>query len=75
MKDGKELRQGQDINLNMSGGKVIGLSVINPRREKSGTYTVIMRNAQGQDEKDIEVNIMGTKIQIGINLILKQILI
>ncbi len=32
--------------------------MINPRREKSGTYKVIMRNAQGQDETDIEVNIM-----------------
>ena len=35
------------------------LSVINPRREKSGTYKVILRNAQGQDERDINVNIMG----------------
>lgn len=57
MKDGKELRVGQDINLNLQGDK-IGLSVINPRREKSGTYTVIMKNAQGQSETDIEVNIM-----------------
>ena len=35
------------------------LSVINPRREKSGVYKVIFRNAQGQDERDINVNIMG----------------
>ncbi len=59
MKDGKELRVGQDVSLNIQGDK-IGLSVINPRREKSGTYKVILRNAQGQDERDINVNIMGT---------------
>ena len=35
------------------------LSVINPRRDKSGVYKVIFRNAQGQDERDINVNIMG----------------
>ena len=35
------------------------MSVINPGREKSGTYKVILRNAQGQDERDINVNIMG----------------
>ena len=59
MKDGKELKIGQDINLNISGDNV-GLSVINPKREKSGIYTVILKNAQGQDERDIMVNIMGT---------------
>ena len=35
------------------------LSVINPRRDKSGVYKVIFRNGQGQDERDINVNIMG----------------
>jgi len=40
-------------------GDNIDLSVINPKREKSGVYTVIMRNAQGQAETDILVNIMG----------------
>ena len=34
------------------------LDVINPKREKSGTYKVVMKNAQGQDEKLINVNIM-----------------
>ena len=37
----------------------VDLSVINPRRDKSGVYKVIFRNAQGQDERDINVNIMG----------------
>ena len=32
--------------------------MINPKREKSGIYKVIMKNAQGQDERDIHVNIM-----------------
>ena len=40
-------------------GDSVDLSVINPRREKSGVYKVIFRNAQGQDERDINVNIMG----------------
>ncbi len=40
-------------------GESIDLSVINPRREKSGVYKVILRNGQGQDERDINVNIMG----------------
>jgi hypothetical protein len=40
-------------------GESIDLSVINPRREKSGVYKVILRNGQGQDERDITVNIMG----------------
>jgi len=57
IKDGKELKIGQDVNLHMNGDSV-DLSVINPRREKSGVYKVIMRNAQGQDERDINVNIM-----------------
>lgn len=57
VKDGKELRIGKDVNINLQGGN-IDLSVINPKREKSGTYKVILKNAQGQAEKDIEVNIM-----------------
>ncbi|XP_059094392.1 twitchin-like [Tigriopus californicus] len=57
MKDGKELRVGQDINLNLQDGN-ISLSVNNPKREKSGIYTVILRNGQGEDSRDIEVNIM-----------------
>jgi len=57
IKDGKELKLGQDVNVNIKGGSV-DLSVLNPRREKSGVYKVIMRNAQGQDERDINVNIM-----------------
>ena len=40
-------------------GDNVDLSVINPRREKSGTYKVVLKNAQGQDERDIHVNIMG----------------
>lgn len=62
IKDGKELKIGQDINLSIKGDSV-DLSVINPRREKSGTYKVIFRNAQGQDERDINVNIMGPSPQ------------
>ena len=42
-------------------GDNVDLSVINPRREKSGVYKVIFRNAQGQDERDINVNIMGNQ--------------
>ena len=43
----------------ISRGDSIDLSVINPRREKSGVYKVILKNGQGQDERDIMVNIMG----------------
>lgn len=56
-KDGKELKIGQDVNLSLS-GDAVNLSVINPKREKSGTYKVVIKNAQGRDERDIEVNIM-----------------
>merc|ERR1711963_35803 len=56
-KDGKQLKIGKDIQLTVHGDRV-QLDVINPKREKSGTYKVIMRNAQGQDEKLINVNIM-----------------
>ena len=57
MKDGKELKLGQHVNVQVAGDS-INLSVINPRREKSGVYTVIVKNAQGQSERDIMVNIM-----------------
>ena len=56
-KDGKQLKIGKDIQLTVHGDRV-QLDVINPKREKSGTYKVIMKNAQGQAEKDIQVNIM-----------------
>ena len=55
--NGEELKNGKDINVNINDGS-IDLSVINPRREKSGKYKVILKNAQGQSEKDIDVNIM-----------------
>ena len=55
--NGNELKIGQDINVNLKDDK-IDLSVINPRREKSGKYKVILKNDQGQSEKDIDVNIM-----------------
>merc|ERR1740128_606419 len=51
------LKLGQDINGNIKGDSV-DLSVINPRRDKSGVYKVILKNNQGQDERDIMVNIM-----------------
>jgi hypothetical protein len=56
-KDGKILKIGKDIQLTMHGDR-IQLDIINPKREKSGVYKVIMKNAQGQDEKLINVNIM-----------------
>lgn len=56
-KDGKILKIGKDINLTVHGDRV-QLDIINPKREKSGTYKVIMKNAQGQDEKLINVNIL-----------------
>merc|ERR1711963_674329 len=56
-KDGKLLKIGKDINLTVHGDRV-QLDVINPKREKSGIYKVIMKNAQGTAEKDIQVNIM-----------------
>ena len=38
--DGKELKEGQDINVTMHDGK-ISVNVINPKRGKSGTFKVI----------------------------------
>ena len=37
--DGKELKEGQDINVTMHDGK-ISVNVINPKRGKSGTFKV-----------------------------------
>ena len=51
------MKIGKDIQLTVHGDRV-QLDVINPKREKSGVYKVIMKNAQGQDEKLINVNIM-----------------
>ena len=56
-KDGKILKIGKDVQLTLHGDRV-QLDVINPKREKSGVYKVVMKNAQGQDEKLINVNIM-----------------
>jgi len=56
-KDGKLLKIGKDVQLTVHDDRV-QLDVINPKREKSGVYKVIMKNAQGQDEKLINVNIM-----------------
>jgi len=56
-KDGKLLKIGKDVQLTVHDDRV-QLDVINPKREKSGVYKVIMRNAQGSDEKLINVNIM-----------------
>ena len=58
IKDGRELVIGKDINVNLSDGK-IDLSVINPTRAKSGVYTVVLKNAQGETRKDINVDILG----------------
>jgi len=56
-KDGKLLKIGKDISLTVHGDRV-QLDIINPKREKSGVYKVIMKNAQGSAEKLINVNIM-----------------
>lgn len=37
--DGKELREGQDINVTMHEGK-LSVNIINPKRCKSGDYKV-----------------------------------
>jgi len=49
---------GKDIDLKMDDDQ-IKLEVINPSRDKSGVYTVVLRNAQGEVRKDITVNILG----------------
>ncbi|XP_071749998.1 myosin-binding protein C, cardiac-type-like [Lepeophtheirus salmonis] len=58
-KDGEIFKIGKDVQLTVHGDR-IQLDVINPKREreKSGTYKVIMKNAQGSDETLINVNIM-----------------
>merc|ERR1712226_500563 len=56
-KDGKLLKIGKDIQLTVHGDRV-QLDIINPKREKSSVYKVIMKNAQGSAEKLINVNIM-----------------
>ena len=58
IKDGKELILGKDIDLKMDEDQ-IKLAVINPTRDKSGVYTVVLRNAQGEVRRDINVNILG----------------
>ena len=55
--DGKVLKMGKDANLTLHGDR-LQLDLINPTREKSGKYKVIMKNAQGSCEKFIDVNIM-----------------
>ncbi|CAB4056973.1 unnamed protein product [Lepeophtheirus salmonis] len=55
--DGKILKIRKDVQLTVHGDS-IQLDVINPKREKWGTYKVIMKNAQGSDETLINVNIM-----------------
>ena len=61
MKDGQEVIIGKDVSLQMDDRK-IDLSVVNPSREKSGVYTVILRNAQGEVRKDINVNVLGNVV-------------
>ena len=55
--DGKQLKMGKDANMTLHGDR-LQLDLINPTREKSGKYKVIMKNAQGTCEKFIDINIM-----------------
>ena len=55
--DGKELKPGQDINISITDGK-ISVDVLNPKRAKSGNFKVVVGNAQGEAEQDVNVNIM-----------------
>merc|ERR1719397_797649 len=55
--DGKQLKMGKDANMALHGDR-LQLDLINPTREKSGKYKVIMKNAQGTCEKFIDINIM-----------------
>ena len=57
MVDGKELKNGQDVNIVMQDGKM-SVNILNPKHEKSGNYKVVMSNAQGSCEQDININIM-----------------
>ena len=54
--DGRELKDGQDVNISLQDGR-ISVEVINPKRSKSGLYKVIVGNAQGESEQDVNVNI------------------
>ena len=55
--DGKELRDGQDINIRIEDGK-ISVDVLNPKRSMRGNFKVIVGNDQGAAEQDVNVNIM-----------------
>ena len=55
--EGKELKKGQDVNITMADG-VVKVDFLNPKHDKSGAYKVVMSNAQGSAEEDIDVNIM-----------------
>ena len=57
MVDGKELKNGQDVNIVMQDGKM-SVQILNPKHEKSGNYKVVMSNAQGSCEQDVNINIM-----------------
>ena len=57
MVDGKELKNGQDVNITMQDGKM-SVQILNPKHEKSGNYKVVMSNAQGSCEQDLNINIM-----------------
>jgi hypothetical protein len=62
--DGKELKDGQDINITMHDGK-LSVEVINPKRGKSGNYKVVVGNGQGSCETDVDVNIMDKPPEVG----------
>ena len=76
--DGKELKEGQDINVTMHEGK-ISVNVINPKRGKSGTFKVtqtalvvleyisqvVVGNNQGECSTDVDVNIMDKPPEVG----------
>lgn len=57
MVDGKELKVGQDVDVTMQDGKM-SVNILNPKHEKSGNYKVVMSNAQGSCEQDVNINIM-----------------
>ena len=79
--DGKELKEGQDINVTMHDGK-ISVNVINPKRGKSGNYKVtwtrlkqflqtliqvVVGNNQGECSTDVDVNIMDKPPEVGLS--------
>ena len=57
MSGGKELKNGQDVSITMQDGKM-SIRILNPKHEKSGNFKVVMSNAQGSCEQDININIM-----------------